>query len=63
MPSMSQRQPLPDPAPVQPPTCSACSKPMELARLVPHEHFINLRHLLFVCECGRTSEYFIAAAD
>ena len=60
MPQRPQSQPSPQPPPIKPPTCRVCSKPMQLLSTTADKNFINLHHMLFVCECGWTSDQLVA---
>jgi hypothetical protein len=55
------RQPNPPP-PVRPPVCPDCSKPMRFVLSKPDKTHCNLRHALFVCDCGRISDQLSAEA-
>jgi hypothetical protein len=56
MPQISQ----PDtPASIRPPACPDCLKPMRLTTSEPDAGYSNLRHALFVCDCGRASDQVI----
>jgi len=53
------RQPNPSP---RPPVCPNCRKPMRFVLSRPDKTHYNLRHALFVCDCGRISDQLSAEA-
>src|SRR5258705_2239703 len=59
MPQMHQ----PDPSPVRPPLCPDCQGLMRPAAAEPDSRNANLRHVLFVCNCGRASDQLIAKTE
>jgi hypothetical protein len=59
MPSQHQSQPS-QPLPIKPPTCPACAKAMKLTSVTVDKSFLGLRHMLFICECGWTSDQLVA---
>jgi hypothetical protein len=50
----------PDPPPTHPPVCPDCLRPMRLSTTEPKAENANLRHGLFVCDCGRISDQLVA---
>jgi hypothetical protein len=45
--------------PVKPPLCPDCGVFMRLENAIPDEHY-KLRHMIFVCDCGRKSDQLVA---
>src|SRR5262249_37582921 len=45
------------------PWCPACHKPMHLESAKPDKAYAKLRHVIFVCSCGRRSDQFVAISD
>jgi hypothetical protein len=43
-------------SPIRPTVCLHCMRPMHLVTSAPNKGLSILSHLIFVCECGRTSE-------
>jgi len=46
--------------PVKAPACSSCQKLMRLRAAEPDSRYVNLRHVFFECDCGRTVEQIVA---
>jgi len=44
----------------RPPTCPECGTLMRLESGLPDTRYVNIRHMIFVCDCGRTSDHLIA---
>jgi len=51
---MTAKGPLP-----KRPICPACGREMRLQSTTPDERYINLKHVIFVCDCGRSSEQVV----
>lgn len=47
-------------SPIRPPTCPDCGTLMRLESGLPDTRYVNIRHMIFVCDCGRTSDQLIA---
>jgi hypothetical protein len=47
-------------SPIRPPVCPDCRQPMQFAASQPDQAVEVLHHVLFVCDCGRTSDQLIA---
>src|SRR5258706_12588926 len=45
--------------PVRSPVCPDCRKPMRFTSAKPDRTLLNLRHALFMCDCGRVSDQVI----
>jgi len=45
----------------RPPWCPACHKAMRLVSANPDKKHPKLRHVIFVCDCGRKSDQLVAA--
>ena len=45
--------------PVGPLVCAACDKQMRLHSLRPSDNFDNVRHFVFVCDCGATTDQIV----
>jgi hypothetical protein len=52
----------PNPPPIRPPVCPYCRKAMRFVLSKPDKTHYNLRHTLFVCDCGRISDQLSAEA-
>jgi hypothetical protein len=48
------------PQPVRCPACPGCRKKMRFAFVEPDKTHRNLRHAIFLCDCGRISDQVIA---
>lgn len=48
---------------MKPPICPACSKAMQLDSAMPDIRYSNLRHVIFKCDCGWTSDQLVADKD
>jgi hypothetical protein len=46
----------PQPPMLRPPVCPNCKLPMRYQTSELDQHHSNLRHVMFVCSCGLTSE-------
>jgi hypothetical protein len=42
------------------PKCPGCGTPMQFQSTSPDENYSNLRHTIFVCDCGWQSDQLIA---
>ena len=42
------------------PWCPACHKPMHLVSANADKQYPKLRHVMFVCDCGRNSNQLLA---
>jgi len=49
-----------DPLPIRPPICPDCVKPMRFVISKLEKTHDILRHVMFVCDCGRCSDQLIA---
>jgi len=47
----------------QTPICPTCAKLMRLEKSMPDETYDNLHHIVFVCDCGRTSDQLVTHSD
>jgi hypothetical protein len=47
-------------SPIKPPICPDCDVPMRLESGWPDTLHTNLRHMIFICDCGRTSDQMVA---
>jgi hypothetical protein len=47
-------------SPIKPPICPDCDAPMRLDTGLPDPRYVNLRHMIYTCKCGRTSDQLIA---
>jgi hypothetical protein len=60
---------MPDTTPVDPttpiklPVCPDCRTCMRLDRASPDNRYRNLHHMIFICECGRTTDQLIAMPE
>jgi hypothetical protein len=45
------------------PTCLVCGKGMRFVSAAPATQYTNLKHTLFECGCGRTSDALVADND
>jgi hypothetical protein len=45
------------------PVCPDCGKPMRLETAEPHDQFVNIKHMRFRCNCGRTIDPLIALPE
>jgi hypothetical protein len=45
---------------IRPSMCPDCLKPMHFCMSVRHEKFFVLLHVMFVCDCGRVCDQFVA---
>jgi hypothetical protein len=46
---------------IRPPTCPDCGTPMRLQSASPDLRYINLQHMIFMCDCGRASDQLVAS--
>jgi hypothetical protein len=46
--------------PIRPPICPDCLKPMRFVTSEAEKTHDILRHVLFVCDCGRSSDQLVA---
>jgi hypothetical protein len=62
MPSPRSDDPPRRPAikPIKPPICPDCDGPMRFDSGLRDTRYTNLRHMIFVCDCGRTADQLIA---
>ena len=56
-------RPADPPSAFKPPICPACSKAMQLDSAMPDIRYSNLRHVIFKCDCGWTSDQLVADKD
>ena len=42
------------------PICPTCAKPMRVQSSAPDRTYHNLQQVIFVCDCGRTTEVIVA---
>jgi hypothetical protein len=49
-----------DKAPIRAPVCPDCHKPMHFRTSEPDRAIPNLRHAMFVCDCGRASDQVVS---
>ena len=47
--------------PLRPPTCPDCLKPMHFFASLPDGVVTDLWHVMFKCDCGRTSDQVTVA--
>jgi hypothetical protein len=45
---------------IRSPVCPTCHEPMRLESSRPDRSYANLRHMIFVCACGRASDQLVA---
>jgi hypothetical protein len=45
------------------PNCPSCGKPMQLKAIEPDALHANLRHVVYMCDCGRTIDQLVAIAN
>jgi hypothetical protein len=48
---------------LRPPVCPNCKLPMRYETSELDEQHTNIRHVMFVCSCGLTSDQMVAAPD
>ena len=48
-----------DRLPIRPPVCPDCIKRMRFVTSNPDKIIDNLQHVMFVCDCGRTSDQVV----
>lgn len=53
----------PQPPTLRPPVCPHCKLPMRYRTSELDKQHNNLRHVMFVCSCGLTSDQLVASAD
>ena len=63
MTSVRSDDPPPRPPPIRPPVCPDCDIPMRLESGLPDTRYVNIRHMIFTCDCGRISDQMIADSD
>ena len=44
----------------RPPSCPTCHKPMRFESAKADKQYRKLRHVIFVCDCGRKSDQLVA---
>jgi hypothetical protein len=53
----------PSSPPVRPPTCPDCGVVMRLESASRDGRYINIKHMIYGCDCGRTSDQMIAVPE
>jgi len=48
---------------IKAPRCPTCRKTMRLESATPDKKYRNLQHVIYVCDCGRTSDQLVADRD
>lgn len=48
---------------LNPPACPDCKKTMWMQRTWPDPDYPNVRHVVFICDCGRASDQMVADTE
>ena len=60
---MTQPRRADSPSPRVPPPCPTCGRILRLVSIQPDIQYINLDQRIFVCECGHSTQDFLARWD